>query len=51
MAPPVPAVGVTVQVAALAAKVADTVQAPVIAPVVYLLPESVPPHPVTEAIW
>ena len=38
--------GVTVKV--LIAKVADTVQLPVIAPVVYVLPDKVPLQPVTD---
>lgn len=35
----------------LIAKLAVTVQSPVISPVVYVLPESVPPQPETAAMW
>ena len=49
MMPPTLTEGVTVKV--LIAKVALTVQLLVIAPVVYVFPDSVPPQPVTEAMW
>ena len=35
---------------AVGVNVAETVQAPVIAPVVYVVPERVPPQPETELI-
>jgi len=46
---PVPAF-VTVRVIGLIAKPAETVQGPVIAAVVYVLPERLPPHPLTKPI-
>ena len=47
--PPAPAEAVTVYV--LTANVAETVQAPVIAPVVYVVPDNEPPQPVAEAVY
>jgi hypothetical protein len=35
----------------LIAKLAVTAQSAVIAPVVYVLPDKVPPQPVTDAMW
>jgi hypothetical protein len=40
----------TVSVYVSIAKAADTVQAAVIAPVVYVVPDNEPPQPVTEEI-
>ena len=35
----------------LTENVAETVQAPVIAPVVYVVPDNEPPQPVAEAVY
>jgi len=48
MLPPIFACGVTVQM--LGVNVAVTEQCAVIAPVVYTLPDNVPPQPLTEAM-
>ena len=48
MVPPAPAVAETVY--ELAEKVALTVHAPVMTPVVYVVPESEPPQPEAEAV-
>ncbi len=49
MLPPLPATPFTVYVSI--AKLAFTVQAPLIAPVVYVEPERLPPQPVALTMW